>query len=53
MKDKDKVQAMKNQIEDLRPYLSLEGDPRECIRKSLCLIVDYIEFMITPCEDDE
>jgi len=53
MKDADKIKDMKKQIEELRPCLLPSGQINEAVHKSLCLLVDYIEFMITPCEDDD
>jgi hypothetical protein len=53
VKDKEKIDLMKECIKHMRPYLEPEGNSTEAIRLCLKLFVDYIDFMLTPCEDDE
>lgn len=53
MKDCERVELIRQKIIETRKDLSPEGQMAEGIRKSLDLLVDYIEFMVTPCEDDE
>lgn len=51
MQDRDKIEFMLHKAELAKRELRPEGTMNEGIRLTLGLIVDYIEFMLTPCED--
>lgn len=47
------IDKLKTGIKDCRKNLQPEAEPRAGVYSVLILLVDYIEFMITPEEDDE
>lgn len=53
MQDKDKIEFMRLKAEYVKKELMPEGSILEGTRLALSLMVDYIEFMLTPCEDDD
>lgn len=53
IKEAEKVKKLLKSISEIRPHLELQGEITTALRKSLILLVDYIEFMVTPAEDDD
>ena len=53
MKDIDRIEELRSQIQETRRFLTPSSNPYEAVRLSLLLIVNYIEFMVTPGDDDE
>lgn len=53
MKECEKAAAIKQKIAEAREHLHDEGVIGIALQKSLSVAMDYIEFMLTPCEDDD
>ena len=53
MSEVDKLKSLREGVAQVKPYLQPSGDVSECIRRCLSLLVDYIEFMVTPAEDND
>lgn len=49
----EKSAELRQKIRETRPYIRPEGDAREGIRRTLEIVLDYIEFMVTPEDDDD
>lgn len=53
MKDMDCVKRLRQKIQVARPSLERRGNPIEAVQRTLEIVLDYIEFMVTLCEDDD
>lgn len=53
MKEKEMRKKILDGIEDCREHLTENAEVGKGIRNSLILLVDYIEYMMTPAEDDD
>ena len=53
IKTKDKIAAMLEKVKHVRAGLLDGSNFRKGIQLTFDLIVDYIEFMLTPCDEDD
>ncbi len=52
-KERDKIAELLKQVELSRDNLHDHSSRSDGIRQTLKLVVDYIEFMLTPCTDED
>jgi hypothetical protein len=52
MKEIDKATELREKCQETRKYLEPDAEKNVGLRLTLKLLVDYIEFMVTPCAED-
>ena len=50
MKESEKIALMKDMVASAKLNLRESGNAMEAVRQTLSLVVDYIDFMLTPAE---
>ena len=53
MKEKDKIKKIKKLIKDAKKQTEPKGSFGEGTRLTYKAILEYIEFMLTPCKEDD